>query len=139
MELEQSLPFHTIDDLVFVNEIINNNPNYPLSVLNTLTFNNSDIIGRTCHTLNHLNDPELDEPICEYIFSDESQNQMFPHDSLKILSYNISSVPQHLESLHDQCLSSFNVASDVIGLCETRLNDNICNFYQLENYSSFFS
>ena len=55
----------------------------------------------------------------------------FPSDSLKICSYNINSVPQHLD---EQCLSTFCVDFDVIGLCETRLNDNISNLYRLENY-----
>ena len=49
----------------------------------------------------------------------------FPSDSLKISSYNISSVPQHIDSFYGQCLNSFCVDFDVIGLCETRFNDII--------------
>lgn len=54
------------------------------------------------------------------------------------MSQNISSVPQHLESLFDQCLNQSSVTVVAIGLCETRLNDSISNLYSYSNYFSFF-
>lgn len=62
----------------------------------------------------------------------------FSGSSLKLMSQNISSVPQHLESLFDQCLNQSSVTVVAIGLCETRLNDSISNLYSYSNYFSFF-
>ena len=110
---------------------------YPLSVINSLTFCNSDI-NLTNHSVDHLNETLIPQPVCDYIFCNNEISQNFSGNNLKIFSYNISSVPQHLESFFDQCLNLFNIQIDVIGLCETRLNDSICNLYKLDNYSSFF-
>ena len=134
----EHLPFYSINDAELDDTTNNNTQNYPLSVLNTLIFNSSSDANRPNHTVDYLNEPVICDPICDYIFSNELPSQLSSSNSLKIFSYNISSIPQHLDSLHDQCLSSFSVTLDVIGLCETRLNDNICQLYQLENYLPYF-
>ena len=138
MEIGQYLPFHDISDVELVSVINNDNQYYSLNALNTLIFNNGNDNNQDIRTVEYLSEPVINDPICEYIFSDESQNQLFPNNSLKLLAYNISSVPQYLDSLYDQCLKGFSVSLDVIGLCETRLNDNICNLYQLDSYLPHF-
>lgn len=138
MEIDQVLPFHNINDVELIGAINYDVHNYPLSVLNTLTYNKS--AERSSNIIDNLYDPVINEPVCDYIFNSDFPTQIFPNNSLKILSYNISSVPQHLDSLYDQCLNSSacGVNYDVVGLCETRLNDNICNLYRLDNYLPYF-
>lgn len=86
------------------------------------------------HHVDNLYKPGLHEHVSDYIFASEFPIQISPRNSLKILSHDISSVPQHLDSLFDQCLNSSDIDLDVIGLCETRLSDNICNLCKLDKY-----
>lgn len=58
---------------------------------------------------------------------------------LNILAYNISSIPRHLDRFIEQCLYACNMNFDILGFCETRLNDTICNLYNIDGYSSHFS
>lgn len=137
MDLGQHLPFSNLSDTDFINVIQNDTHMYPLSVISSLIFSNSDF-NITNHDIDHLYEAIVPQPECDYVFPADELYHNFPNNSLKILSYNINSIPQHLESFFDQCLNLSGVKLDVIGLCETRLNDSICNLYNLENYSSFF-
>ena len=82
-----------------------------------------------------MNDHVLREPICNYHFCD-TIIQSISNPSLKLLAYNISSVPLHFETYLDQCLDQ--MFFDVVGLWETRLDDLICSLYNINNYSSHF-
>lgn len=137
MEIEQYFPFSNLSDTEFISVIQGDNHLYPLSVLNSLVFSNSED-NITNHNVEHLSEPIMPQPECDYIFCTDELQHNFLNNSLKIFSYNISSVPQHLDSFFEQCFNPSGVQVDVVGLCETRLNDNICNLYTLDNYSSFF-
>ena len=80
METGQYLPFHDISDVELVSVINNDNQYYPLNVLNTLIFNNGNDNNQDIRTVEYLSEPAINDPICEYIFSDESQNQLFPNN-----------------------------------------------------------
>lgn len=121
MEIEQYFPFFNLDDINFNDVISNVDHNYPLSVINTMVYNPNHANFRD-HAVDHMSEPILTEPVCEYIFSGEDLINELPSSSLNIFSYNISSVPQHLESFFEQCLTPYNVEFDFLGLCETRLN-----------------
>ena len=137
MDIEQYFPFPTINDAELINVIQHDNHNYPLNVINTLIYCNSDF-NLSNHSADHLNEPTVPQPECDYNFCSDEISHKSPSNSLKILSFNISSVPKHLESFFDQCINPSGIPFDVIGLCETRLNSNICNLYKLNRYSSYF-
>lgn len=138
MEIENIFPFHDVDDVELINIINYNSHSFPLNVLNSLNFTSSHVAERPNHDIVNLYQPALYEPVSDYIFHNEFLTQTLPSNSLKILSYNICSIPKHLDSLSDQYLSSSTTDLDVIGLCETRLNDNICNLYKLGDYIPYF-
>ena len=58
---------------------------------------------------------------------------------LKFTSFNISSIPLHLDSCIDQCVDVSGIRFDVLALCETRLNDAICTIYSIDGYESYFN
>lgn len=69
---------------------------YPLGVINSSIFGNNDF-NVTNHDVDHLNEPILPQPECGYIFCTHELRHNFPNDSLKVFSYNIRSIPQHLD------------------------------------------
>ena len=44
----------------------------------------------------------------------------------------------HFEAFQDQCITSIDINFDVIGFCETRLNDNMTSLYNLHNFHTFY-
>ncbi len=97
----EHFPFHKSNDVQLINVI--NNQSYSLSVLNTLIVNSSNEADHPSHSVDHLSEPKIRDPVCDYIFCNELHSQSFSSNSLQIFSCNISSVPQHLDSLYDQC------------------------------------
>lgn len=79
----------------------------------------------------------VNKPKCNYHFCGDDLSFDHPSPSLSLFSFNISSVPQHWETLSSQCLDSICIKFHVIGLCETRLNDSLCSIYNLPNYTAF--
>lgn len=75
---------------------------------------------------------------CDYYFCDDSNINLQSNYALSITSYNISSIPLHFDSFCDQCINTLNINFDVIGLCETRLNNNISSIYCIDKYNSFY-
>lgn len=136
MDIEQYLPFYHLSNADFITIVINDTHNYPLDVINSLKYspNYSNIPTHNTDDCELL----LPEPICDYTFCNEDLRHFFLDDNFKICSFNISSVPLHFESLFDQNVTPSGVQLDIIGLCETRLNDNICILYSQRNYSSYF-
>lgn len=133
------LPFHSLSDTVFFSILNEDNlHNFPLNVRDTLTYN----------PLKPNDTLSVDDPLtssfrkefdCNYYFCDDQGiKQSTSQLSLNILSCNISSVPLYLESLFDQCLLFIDVKFDIIGLCETRLSDDICQLYNESNYNPYF-
>lgn len=58
---------------------------------------------------------------------------------LNLLAFNISSIPLHLDSCIELCINVTNRRYDVIGFCETRLNDTICKLFSIEGCDKYFS
>lgn len=136
MNIEQYLLFYNSNNADFITTVINDTHNYPLEVINSLKYspNESSIPSHNTDDCELL----LPEPICDYTFCNEDLRHIFPDHNLKICSFNISSVPLHLESLFDQYITPSGVQLDIISLWETRLNDSICNLYNQCNYSPYF-
>lgn len=128
------LPFSNLNDSESNNVLSESDHHlFPLTVINELKFNRFNFNdGDT------LNDHVLHEPVCDYYFCDTILPYTFPSHSLKLLSYNISSIPLHFDTFIDQCLEQTNINFDVIGFCETRLNDAVCSLYNLSNFNAHF-
>lgn len=110
--------------------------NFPFSVINELQydpFSESEHINSLDNFLIQNTPKELQ---CDYYFCGESRVNCI-HNNLSIMSYNKSSVPLHLDSFNAECLDTIDFSVDVIGLCETRLNDNISSLYKLDTYQAF--
>lgn len=84
-----------------------------------------------------LNDFHLNKLNCNYYFSDSDVWTQYKNN-FNLMSFNISSIPLHLEAFSDQCLDTLGITFDVIGFCETRLNGEICNLYSLSGYTAYF-
>ena len=68
MDIEHNFPFSNLNDAEFINAIQSDNHMYPLSIINSLVFSNSDSIVSN-HTVDHLNEPIVPQLECDYIFS----------------------------------------------------------------------
>ena len=126
------LPFNNLCDVEFNLLFSDQNHLFPLSVINSLKFDKFNFDDSS-------NDYVLHEPLCEYYFGDESLSQKLSDQTLKLLSYNIASVPLHFDSLVDQLLHNLDINFDIIGFCETRLNDEISSLYRLSKFSFFYN
>lgn len=124
------LPFHNLTNNNSIQEL-NIQHNYPLESLN-LEFEVTPYDDRQVldNQINHLIQPE-----CQYYFCTEFNHESFTERHIKLLSFNISSLPLHFDTFSTQILDSIHFNFDIIGMCETRLNDNISSLYSLNNYS----
>lgn len=137
MDKENVFPFYNLNDAEFIIVLHSDTRKYPYSVLNALVYCSNELY-LTNHSVDHLNEEIIPQPECDYIFCTDGTRDIFPSNSLKIISYDISSISKHLEFFFEQCLNPFGVQIDVVGLCKTRLNDNIHNLFKLDNNFSFF-
>ena len=133
-----TLPFHSVTDDDLCTAVHGVTHNYPLSVLNTLLYKPID------SNHNHFYDDYIFDNLfpdlkCSYHFCDTTNINHDVRSSLNILSFNISSLPRHLDTLFDQCLTPTNMKFHVIGLCETRLNDAISSMYRINGYECYFN
>lgn len=79
-------------------------------------------------------------PNCNYHFVDTLvTNYDVPESRLTVLSFNIRCVPQHFSDFNYQCLNEIGIKCNIIGLCETRLTDNICNLNDVKGSGLFFN
>ena len=93
----------------------------------------------------HVNNSVDDSPSC-FIFKEIECNYYFCNSKMdlsssnnfNLISYNISSIPRHLEEFHEQCLTQFKLKFHIIDLCETRLNDSIASLYHMNEYNAHF-
>ena len=74
-----------------------------------------------------------------YYFVDDSSYQELCdiNSSLSFCSLNINSVPHNFENFLSTCLDGSSHHFDVIGLCETKLESNIEQLYNIPNYNKF--
>lgn len=125
------LPFNSLNDFDFLSFLNDGSQSLSLDIINKLNYfpvcsNDSNIIDDS------LSRVIFQEPVCDYYFCNK-EVLTFPSGctNFNILSFNISSVSMHLDSLVHQCLTPLNAKFDVICLCETRLNDNIASLYNM--------
>lgn len=124
-------------DIFLLNSNVNDNHQFPLPTINNIIYNPFNELHITDSIDSFLTVNLVKELDCKYYFSEDLRT-IVNCTSLNILFYNISSVPQHLDSFYDQCLNANNIKFDVIGLCETRLHDNICSLYKLDTYHAYY-
>ena len=139
--INSCLPFNTVNNNEFI-ELMSDRENYlNLSYLNRLSYDQfSTTLNRYGDDfdpdINHFN--MLKEKIenCLYYFSDNFK----PNPKCKtfsVCSFNINSIPHNFESFVDQCYNGLNHQFDILGLCETKLNDEINELYNLEGYNKY--
>lgn len=150
MVLLDNLPFYNIndDDLIC---LLSDSPNpvISLDILETLKYNNF-----TCdNDVEFSNDdPDLfienslgmTDPLCNYVFPGAANCNSHIHSNAKehqvsILSHNIRSAPEHLETLLAECIVHNGEAFDIIGLCETRLSNDIQHLFEIPQYNAYFN
>ena len=132
-----TFPFSQLNDAHFL-EQLNNSHQYPISVLNSLTYKPLNDVSNLHSVDNFLSNNIVKELKCNYYFSEDFSMSLNRRQVCNLLSFNISSVPRHFETFQDQCLDTISMQYDVIGLCETRLNDNIASLYNLNQFNGFY-
>ena len=135
------LPFHNLDDRQFLllNNESENNELLPFDIIDNLTFSNLNTnedrhvneIDPDNYLVNSLN---YKPPLCNYVFPDTPQAQSPSEKSFNIISFNINSVPLHLEEFCENCLNPLPYKFNIIGLCETKLTDDIEQLYNIPSY-----
>ena len=128
------LPFFNVDDLELTELTSNDTPRYPLHIVNDMIFELLNDLGRNFDD-NLINDFPNECKSDNYFSNSDFE---FTGNDLKLLAYNINSVPLHLESLFDLYLNVLDFNFDIVGLCETRLNDHTYSLYKHSDYTSFF-
>ena len=139
MSINECLPFYYVNDSELISLYDDSNMhNFPLDIIDNLSFcavaGEGSGKGNVDENLIHISK----EPKCNYIFCDNSTANKVAIPNLNILAYNINSVPKHLDDFSIQCLNRLQMDFDVIGFCETRLTNSICNIYDLSEYTSEF-
>ncbi len=64
----EDFPFHNSNDVELINAINTTNQIYSLSVLNTLNFNNFNEADHPSHSVDHLSEPKIYDPVCDIFF-----------------------------------------------------------------------
>ena len=144
-----SLPFHGLFDAELidladeVSGIENDQIDFSLEMINRLNFEQFNI--ESSPSLMDI-DPDqllLDQVTnldCRYYFPDSLSEIINNHnksDKITLMSYNVNSVPHNLENFLDVELMGNISNIDVFALCETKLNNDIENLYNLENFKLY--
>lgn len=112
---------------------------YQLDLLDSLVFKLDKNTDNDRHNTTNQSELLISEPVCNYYFcSDINSDESFSANHLKLMSFNISSIPLHFDILSTQILDSLNFNFDIITICETRLNNQLSSLYLLDNYTEFF-
>ena len=128
-----TFPFDQLNDYELA-ECINDDHIYPFRVINELQYDPFT----ECEDLNSIDNFLSYNIQCKYYFCDEPTTISQFDNYFSILSFNINSVSLHLEAFHDECLNPIHFFPDVIGLCETRMHDNISSLYKLNAYQAYY-
>ena len=133
----EQFPFFNVDNDSLLEILNDTQSKFPLNVIDNLLYNpfkeRMDL-----NTVDRYIANDFKELDCKYYFTDTVNNKVDLSKGLKLLSYNISSIPRHFEAFQDQCLEMIEEKFDVIGLCETRLHDSISSLYSLDLYNGFY-
>lgn len=122
------------------NDHPNNNELIPLNILENLTFNHVTInedaqnndIDPDYYLVNSLN---YKYPSCKYFFPNTPEVQLPTKNSFTLICHNINSLPLHFEEFSEECLCPYASNFDIIGLCETKLTNDIEQLYSIPNYT----
>lgn len=128
-------PFHNLSnhELALLN---NSDHNYPLSVISKMLYNPFQYVSDNEHNNNVSISCNIKIPDSKYIFCDTFD---LNSNYVNLFSFNISSLARHLDGCIHQCINVINARFDVLGFCETRLDNAICNLYQIEGYNNYFN
>ena len=74
---------------------------------------------------------------CSYLDLN-SYNELIYSDNFSLIFLNVNSLPKHHDSIISQFLSNSSMP-DIIGFCETKLDDSIENLYTFPGYVGVFS
>ena len=144
-----NFPFYLLDDIDFLSYVqdqgeFNEDDVDLLNKLNNMYYKPINIDVNT-HTENV--DPDsflqgslgISIPECKYYFLDTPECS-FSHSQETVFSLihlNICSIPKHLDTFIDECISPLKLQFDVIGFCETRLTNDLEHLYDIPTYSRF--
>jgi hypothetical protein len=136
--VDNTLPFHMLDDLDYELNVLNGNnlSEESMDRLKHLKFNPFE----TNNIALSENNANLDKPTtinCEYYLPNDFEQQInrakLINNKLSFMHLNIRSIVNKFDSFK-QLINSFNIPFQVIGLTETWLNDNNDDLFELENY-----
>ena len=141
------LPFFNVSDNELINCFSTELPILSLDDLQNMQFEN---IVWNENTQMQGSDPDnfiltnlgITNPTSNYNFPCASLGNNLntnSNNSISIISYNINSIPLHLNEFIDQCLSPIDHKFNVIGFCETKLTDQIQRIYNIPNYNAFYN
>ena len=150
--LNNYLPFSGLNDNDFmgiigdINLNIDDNVDYTLTIddLNRITFKNfsfnDDFLNDADPDSNHYQYCNIDSS-CNYIYENELNTftDKFDNDSLLIAGHNISSLPHNFDNFSFIMNDSLKRKIDIIGLCETKLTDDLTNLYNISGYDMFYN
>ena len=126
-----------LDNILFENELLNQN--YAIDSLNQITFNQfsldvPDVFRDLDPDVNFF--PEIRDKCdqCGYHFVD-SLNNIIRSDNLSICSLNVNSISKNFDCFTNTFFSNPDLDFDVVGLCESKLTDEIANIFEINNYS----
>ena len=138
-------PFNFIDDvdlerLLFSNELFNQN--YNLDLLNKTIF---EQFSRDIHNTIVNSDPDINffSEIrdkcnqCTYYFIDSLKEFNKVKNKFSICSLNINSISKNFDTFTELFLDESGVKFDIIGLCESKLSNEIENLFNINNYSMY--
>ena len=138
-------PFSLIDNVELEGLFFNNdllNTGYNIDVLNKVIFQQ---FSNNIHSSIVNSDPdvnfysEISEVCdqCEYFFIDSLKKINKNSDRFSICSLNINSISKNFETFTDLFLGKSGVDFDVIGLCESKLTDEIEQIFNINHYSMY--
>ncbi len=136
--VDNTLPFHMLDDLDYELNVLNGNnlSEESMDRLKHLKFNPFE----TNNIALSENNANLDKPTtinCEYYLPNDFEQQInrakLINNKLSFMHLNIRSIVNKFDSFK-QLINSLNIPFQVIGLTETWLNDNNDDLFELENY-----
>ena len=61
----------------------------------------------------------------------------YKSNKLSFIFHNIRSIPKNLDNFYSIHLNNLSNQFDFMSFCETRLTDDVCNLYKLDNYNIF--
>ena len=130
--MAENFPLYSLEgeDLLLIFSDVNPGDNFHF---NFIYFDQNAVYDRYDTLRNDLN---LTSTIiqCDYFYFDELYSNCASDSSLKLLSYNIRSISENLNSFINDSIS---LKFDIMSYFETRLTDGIAPLYRITNYEMF--